>query len=125
MRRPWKSLNYHSHRRFLSFFQCSGGRGLKLEVWNNSRPAHLEEILEYNEKTPGYLGVRWIDLASHVWPMEQDAFVARISGFLVPPDSDFYRFYIKGDDRYALYFSQTGLPEDKVRTPQTLTGITE
>ncbi|XP_058524528.1 fibrocystin-L isoform X1 [Ochotona princeps] len=92
-----------------------GGRGLKLEVWNNSRPAHLEEILEYNEETPGYLGARWIDLASYVWPVEQDAFVARLSGFLVPPDSDFYRFYIKGDDRYALYFSQTGLPEDKER----------
>ncbi|XP_051699933.2 fibrocystin-L isoform X2 [Oryctolagus cuniculus] len=92
-----------------------GGRGLKLEVWNNSRPVHLEEILGYNEKTPGYLGAHWVDSASHVWPMEQDTFVARFSGFLVPPDSDFYRFYIKGDDRYAIYFSQTGLPEDKVR----------
>lgn len=78
---------------------------------------HLEEILGYNEKTPGYLGAHWVDSASHVWPMEQDTFVARFSGFLVPPDSDFYRFYIKGDDRYAIYFSQTGLPEDKVRKP--------
>lgn len=46
--------------------------------------------------------------------MEQDTFVARFSGFLVAPDSDVYRFYIKGDDRYAIYFSPTGLPEDKV-----------
>uniref|UniRef100_A0A8D0SJH6 Fibrocystin-L n=1 Tax=Sus scrofa TaxID=9823 RepID=A0A8D0SJH6_PIG len=92
-----------------------GGRGLKLEVWNNSRPLHLEEILEYNEKTPGYMGASWVDSASYVWPMEQDTFVARFSGFLVAPDSDVYRFYIKGDDRYAIYFSQTGLPEDKVR----------
>ncbi|XP_045661731.1 fibrocystin-L isoform X1 [Ursus americanus] len=92
-----------------------GGRGLKLEVWNNSRPVHLEEILEYNEKTPGYLGASWVDSTSYIWPMEQDTFVARFSGFLVAPDSDVYRFYIKGDDRYALYFSQTGHPKDKVR----------
>nr|XP_010954142.1 fibrocystin-L isoform X1 [Camelus bactrianus] len=92
-----------------------GGRGLKLEVWNNSRPVHLEEILEYNEKTPGYLGASWVDSASYVWPTEQDTFIARFSGFLVAPDSDVYRFYIKGDDRYAIYFSQTGLPEDKMR----------
>ncbi|MBZ3876694.1 Fibrocystin-L [Sciurus carolinensis] len=90
-----------------------GGRGLKLEVWNNSRPVHLEEVLEYNEKTPGYMGASWVDSASYAWPMEQDTFVARFSGFLVAPDSDVYRFYIKGDDRYAIYFSQTGLPEDK------------
>ncbi|KAM7317037.1 hypothetical protein ACRRTK_023339 [Alexandromys fortis] len=86
-----------------------------MEVWNNSRPVHLEEILEYSEHTPGYLGASWIDSASYVWPMDQDTFVARISGFLVPPDSDVYRFYIKGDDRYAIYFSQTGHPEDKVK----------
>ncbi|XP_039709652.1 fibrocystin-L isoform X1 [Pteropus medius] len=93
----------------------AGGRGLKLEVWNNSRPVHLEEVLKYNEKTPGYLGASWVDSASYIWPMEQDTFVARFSGFLVAPDSDVYRFYIKGDDRYAIYFSPTGLPEDKVK----------
>uniref|UniRef100_E9PSK6 PKHD1 like 1 n=1 Tax=Rattus norvegicus TaxID=10116 RepID=E9PSK6_RAT len=92
-----------------------GGRGLKIEVWNNSRPTHLEDILEYSEQTPGYMGASWTDSASYVWPIEQDTFVARISGFLVPPDSDVYRFYIRGDDRYAIYFSQTGHPEDKVR----------
>uniref|UniRef100_A0A6I8N1M6 Fibrocystin-L n=1 Tax=Ornithorhynchus anatinus TaxID=9258 RepID=A0A6I8N1M6_ORNAN len=92
-----------------------GGRGLKLEVWNNSRPAHLEEVLGYNESTPGYMGTTWVDSASHFWPVEQERFVARLSGFLVAPDSDSYRFYIKGDDRYALYFSQTGDPEDKVK----------
>ncbi|CAD7693852.1 unnamed protein product [Nyctereutes procyonoides] len=92
-----------------------GGRGLKLEIWNNSRPVHLEEILEYSEETPGYMGAIWVDSASYIWPMEQDTFAARFSGFLVAPDSDVYRFYIKGDDRYAIYFSQTGHPKDKVR----------
>ncbi|XP_012578380.1 PREDICTED: fibrocystin-L [Condylura cristata] len=92
-----------------------GGRGLKLEVWNHSQPVHLEEILEYNENTPGYMGASWVDSTSYIWPMEQENFVARFSGFLVAPNSDVYRFYIKGDDRYAIYFSQTGFPEDKVR----------
>ncbi|XP_051826954.1 fibrocystin-L [Antechinus flavipes] len=92
-----------------------GGRGLKLEVWNNSRPTHLEEILEYNESTQGYMGDTWVDTASYVWPMEQDMFAARFSGFLVAPNSDSYRFYIKGDDRYAVYFSPTGNPEEKVK----------
>lgn len=91
-----------------------GGRGLKLEVWNNTRPAHLEDILEYNAKMPGYMGISWVDSASYIWPLEEDTFVARLSGFLVAPDSDIYRFYIKGDDHYAIYFSKTGLPEDKV-----------
>ncbi|KFO35224.1 Fibrocystin-L [Fukomys damarensis] len=92
-----------------------GGRGLKLEVWNSSRPAHLEEILGYGENTPGYMGATWVDSASYTWPVDHDTFVARFSGFLVVPDSDVYRFHIKGDDRYAIYFSQTGPPEDKVR----------
>lgn len=61
------------------------------------------------------MGASWVDSASYAWPVEQDTFVARFSGFLVAPDSDVYRFYIKGDDRYAIYFSQTGLPEDKVK----------
>lgn len=105
-----------------SFVLYLGGRGLKVEVWNNSRPAHLEDILEYNEHTPGYMGATWTDSASYVWPIEQDTFVARISGFLVPPDSDVYRFYIRGDDRYAIYFSQTGRTEDKVGNMQNAIG---
>lgn len=66
------------------------------------------------------MGASWVDSASYIWPMEQDTFAARFSGFLVAPDSDVYRFYIKGDDRYAVYFSQTGLPEDKVGKPQNI-----
>ncbi|XP_004640150.1 fibrocystin-L [Octodon degus] len=92
-----------------------GGRGLRLEVWNGSQPARLEDILGFDETTPGYMGAAWVDSASYSWPMEHDTFVARFSGFLVAPDSDVYRFHIRGDDRYAIYFSQTGLPEDKVK----------
>ncbi|XP_069051252.1 PKHD1 like 1, tandem duplicate 1 [Lepisosteus oculatus] len=91
-----------------------GGRGLKLEIWNNSRPSTLDEALKYNETWPGY-SVRWVDSMSYTWPVEWDYFVARFSGFIVPTETDNYRFYIRGDDRYALYFSKTGSPRDKVK----------
>ncbi|XP_069478234.1 fibrocystin-L [Ambystoma mexicanum] len=92
-----------------------GGRGLKLEVWNNSSPTNLEDALAYNENTTGYAGASWVDSASYTWPTQQDNFVARLSGFLVVPESGNYTFFIQGDDRFALYFSQTGLPADKVK----------
>ncbi|KAG5842965.1 hypothetical protein ANANG_G00183390 [Anguilla anguilla] len=91
-----------------------GGRGLKMEVWNNSRPGSLDEALGYDETRPGY-SVRWVDSLSYTWPQELDNFVARLSGFFVPTETDSYTFYIKGDDRCALYFSLTGLPRDKVK----------
>nr|XP_014351910.1 PREDICTED: fibrocystin-L [Latimeria chalumnae] len=92
-----------------------GGRGLKLEVWNNSRPNQLDMVLTYNENSSGYQGVSWVDTTSYRWPVELDTFVARLSGFIVVPETDNYRFYIKGDDRFALYFSETGHPEDKIK----------
>ncbi|XP_078542272.1 fibrocystin-L-like [Lissotriton helveticus] len=92
-----------------------GGRGLMLQVWNNTNPSLLEDALTYNENTTGYAGTSWVDSASYKWPSGQSAFVARLSGFFVPPESDNYTFVIKGGNRFALYFSQTGNPQDKVR----------
>uniref|UniRef100_A0A8C9VYU4 PA14 domain-containing protein n=1 Tax=Scleropages formosus TaxID=113540 RepID=A0A8C9VYU4_SCLFO len=95
-------------------YGLAGGRGLKMEMWNNSRPAQLDDVLTYNESRPGY-SVQWMDSLTYTWPLEMDDFVARISGFVVPPETDNYTFYIMGDDRYALYFSKTGNPKDKVK----------
>ncbi|ROL45843.1 Fibrocystin-L [Anabarilius grahami] len=91
-----------------------GGRGLKMEMWNNSSPNLLEDVLKYNSSRPGY-SVQWVDSLSYVWPNEIDNFVARLSGFFVPTETDNYYFRIKADDRCQLYFSKTGLPQDKVR----------
>ncbi|KAJ8334855.1 hypothetical protein SKAU_G00404940 [Synaphobranchus kaupii] len=91
-----------------------GGRGLKMEVWNDSRPGDLDEALDYDGNRTGY-SVSWVDSLSHTWPRELEYFVARLSGFIVPTETDNYTFYIKGDDRYALHFSHTGLPQDKVK----------
>ncbi|KAI2652983.1 Fibrocystin-L [Labeo rohita] len=91
-----------------------GGRGFKMEMWNNSTPYLLEDVLNYNSSRSGY-SVQWIDSLSYVWPNEIDNFVARLSGFFVPTETDNYYFRIKADDRCQLYFSKTGFPKDKVR----------
>eukprot|EP00062_Callorhinchus_milii_P017054 gi/632969110/ref/XP_007900907.1/ PREDICTED: LOW QUALITY PROTEIN: fibrocystin-L [Callorhinchus milii] len=91
-----------------------GGRGLKLEIWTNSNPESLSEILNYNNSTPGY-SVNWVDTLSYERSKDSDPFVARFSGFFVPPVTDNYRFYIKGRGSYALHFSSTGHPQDKVQ----------
>ncbi|KAG9339164.1 hypothetical protein JZ751_024022 [Albula glossodonta] len=91
-----------------------GGRGLKMEIWNDSTPNPLDDALLYDETRPGY-SVHWVDSLSHTWPLKLDLFVSRLSGFIVFTETDNYTFYIRGDDRYALYFSQTGRPEDKVK----------
>ncbi|KAI5091821.1 fibrocystin-L precursor, partial [Silurus meridionalis] len=90
-----------------------GGRGLKMEMWNNSRPQRLEEVLSYNSSRPGY-SVQWVDTLSYVWPLELDYFVSRFSGFFVPVETDNYYFIVKADDRVQMYFSKTGRPTDKV-----------
>ncbi|XP_069811843.1 fibrocystin-L-like, partial [Dendropsophus ebraccatus] len=94
-----------------SFFP--GSRGLKMERWNVS--ATPTNALKLNENSTGYAGASWYDGASISWPSETNAFVARFSGFFVPPDTDYYNFYIKGDDNSALYFNESGDPAGKVQ----------
>ncbi|XP_066572050.1 PKHD1 like 1, tandem duplicate 1 isoform X2 [Amia ocellicauda] len=91
-----------------------GGRGLKLEVWNNSIPNTLDMAMNYNATRPGY-SVTWVDSLSYKWADAFDFFVAKLSGFIVPSETDNYWFAVKGDDRFALYFSKTGSPSDKVK----------
>ncbi|XP_066530272.1 fibrocystin-L-like [Hoplias malabaricus] len=91
-----------------------GGRGFKMEMWNNTYVQRLEDVLLFNSSRAGY-SVQWVDSLSYVWPNEIDYFVARFSGFFVPTETDNYYFLIKGDDRFQLYFSITGRPQDKVK----------
>ncbi|XP_077349351.1 fibrocystin-L [Lithobates pipiens] len=83
-----------------------GNRGMKMERWNGS--FNLNNILNLNESSTGYVGTTWIDGASQSWPTETSPFIARLTGFLVPPETDYYNLYIKGDDNYMLYFNETG-----------------
>ncbi|XP_056106663.1 fibrocystin-L-like [Rhinichthys klamathensis goyatoka] len=91
-----------------------GGRGFKMEMWKRSSPNLLEDVLKYNSSRPGY-SFQWVDSLSFVWPNEMDNFVARLSGFFVPTETDNYYFRIKAYDQCQLYFSKTGLPQDKVK----------
>lgn len=84
-----------------------------MEMWNNTNPSRLEDVLSYNSSRSGY-SVQWVDSLSYRWPDEIDYFVARFRGFFVPTETDNYYFLIKGDDRFQLYFSLTGRPVDKV-----------
>uniref|UniRef100_A0A669C1W9 PKHD1 like 1, tandem duplicate 1 n=1 Tax=Oreochromis niloticus TaxID=8128 RepID=A0A669C1W9_ORENI len=91
-----------------------GGRGLKMEVWNNSRPSSLSSIWSYNKNTTGYWS-QWIDSMPHVFPREMDYFTTRFTGFFVPPATGNYTIYLQCDDRCDLYLSNSSRPENKVK----------
>ncbi|XP_061682368.1 PKHD1 like 1, tandem duplicate 1 [Syngnathoides biaculeatus] len=91
-----------------------GGRGLKMQVWNNTRPSQLADIRSYNESKEGYWE-QWIDSMPHTFALELDSISSRTTGFFVPPASGNYTFYLNCDDRCELYFSNFGTPQDKVK----------
>ncbi|XP_042290990.1 PKHD1 like 1, tandem duplicate 1 [Thunnus maccoyii] len=91
-----------------------GGRGLKMEVWNDTRPRALTDIWSYNDNTTGYWS-QWVDHMPYDFDHELDSFSTRSRGFFVPPDSGNYRIYLQCDDRCELYLSNTSRPEDKVK----------
>uniref|UniRef100_UPI00398F2CC2 PKHD1 like 1, tandem duplicate 1 n=1 Tax=Pristiophorus japonicus TaxID=55135 RepID=UPI00398F2CC2 len=88
-----------------------GGRGLKVETWQRGT---LNDLPSYNESTPGY-SVSWIGEALYKASTPWLPSVTRLSGFFVAPETDNYRFYIRGSGKFALYFSLTRLPQDKVK----------
>ncbi|XP_030597029.1 PKHD1 like 1, tandem duplicate 1 [Archocentrus centrarchus] len=91
-----------------------GGRGLKMEVWNNSRPSSLSNIWSYNKNTTGYWS-QWIDSMPYTFPREFDTFTTRVTGFFVPPATGNYTIYFNCDDRCDLYLSNSSRPEHKVK----------
>ncbi|KAM8840499.1 PKHD1 like 1, tandem duplicate 1 isoform 3-T3 [Spinachia spinachia] len=91
-----------------------GGRGLKVEFWNETRPRYLTDIWGYNENKPGYWE-DWVDSMPHVFQRELDYFSSRYRGFFVPPATANYTIYLHCDDRCELYLSNSSRPEDKVK----------
>uniref|UniRef100_A0A3P9KTK4 Polycystic kidney and hepatic disease 1 (autosomal recessive)-like 1 n=1 Tax=Oryzias latipes TaxID=8090 RepID=A0A3P9KTK4_ORYLA len=91
-----------------------GGRGLKVEAWNNTRPRYLTDIRSYNQNTTGYWS-QLIDSLPHTFPREIEYFTSRTRGFLVPPASGNYTIYLHCDDRCELYLSNSSRPEDQVQ----------
>lgn len=91
----------------------SGGRGLKIETWNDTRSYQLVDIFSFNESRPGYSS-EWTDALPKTFPFDSNYFSSRSRGFFVPPDSGNYMLYIHCDDRCELYLSNSSHPEDKV-----------
>uniref|UniRef100_A0A8C7XSV6 PA14 domain-containing protein n=1 Tax=Oryzias sinensis TaxID=183150 RepID=A0A8C7XSV6_9TELE len=91
-----------------------GGRGLKVEAWNNTNPRYLTDIRSYNKNTTGYWS-QLIDSLPHTFPREIEYFTSRTRGFLVPPASGNYTIYLHCDDRCELYLSNSSRPEDQVQ----------
>uniref|UniRef100_A0A8D3DR72 PKHD1 like 1, tandem duplicate 2 n=1 Tax=Scophthalmus maximus TaxID=52904 RepID=A0A8D3DR72_SCOMX len=86
--------------------QSPGGRGLKMEVWNDTRPRYLTDIWNYNENTTGYWS-QWFDSMRHTFPSDMHTFSTRSRGFLVPPAGGSFRLYLHCDDRCELYLSNS------------------
>ncbi|KAJ3609756.1 hypothetical protein NHX12_024267 [Muraenolepis orangiensis] len=90
-----------------------GGRGWIRQVWNNTNPRSMDDIMEYNTSKDGYWS-EWVD-STPFNQMGQDKFTSRFRGFFVPTASADYTLYVQCDDRCDLYFSNSTRPEDKVK----------
>lgn len=126
LKRPYSEILWHLTRKTfviksivifghaVSFMSLSnpGGRGLRTEVWNETRPSRLADILTYNSSKPGYLEL-WTDMPQ-TFPIQNRFFASRTRGFFVPPTSENYTLYLNCDDRCELYLSNSSHPEDKV-----------
>ena len=90
-----------------------GGRGLKMELWNDTRPRYVSDIWSYTENTTGYWW-QWVDSLPHTFAIEFNYFSTRTAGFLVPPSTGNFIVYLHCDDRCELYLSNSSRPEHKV-----------
>ncbi|XP_026156055.1 fibrocystin-L-like [Mastacembelus armatus] len=91
-----------------------GGRGLKMEVWNNTWPSSLTDIWRYSKNSTGYW-TQWIDTMPYSLPPELIYGTSRSRGFFVPPVSDNYTLNFNCYGRCELYISNSSLPEHKVK----------
>ena len=68
---------------------CSGNRGIKLEIWNNTGNLDVDDIDELNDTDSGY-SIHHIDVATYTEAM-RTTFLAKMTGK-----------YNKKFDRHAL-----------------------
>ena len=104
-------IEIHTHTNASSALE--GGRGWVRQVWNDSRPRYLADILAYNTSKDGYWS-EWVDSMPYSSGVEEEEYGSRLRGFFVPPTSADYTLYLLCDDRCDLFFSNSTRPEDKV-----------
>ncbi|XP_068431576.1 PKHD1 like 1, tandem duplicate 1 [Clinocottus analis] len=110
-RTPKNEMNNNNNNNMTIY---PGGRGLKMEVWNDTRPRYLTDIWSYDQNKTGYWA-EWVDSMPHVFLPKFDYFSTRTRGFFVPPASANYTMYLLCDDLCELYLSNSSRPEDKVK----------
>ncbi|CAL8293184.1 unnamed protein product [Merluccius merluccius] len=91
-----------------------GGRGGILEMWNDTNPRSLEDVLMYNASKDGYWS-KWVDATTHTADRSHVTYTSRFRGFFVPPASANYNLFVHCDDRCNLYLSNSTDPEHKVK----------
>ncbi|KAM4540003.1 PKHD1 like 1, tandem duplicate 1 [Odontesthes bonariensis] len=91
-----------------------GSRGLKMEVWNGTRPRYVSDIWSYTDNTTGYWW-QWVDSLPHTFPIDFNDFSTRTTGFLVPPSTGNFTVYLHCDDKCELYLSNSSRPEHKAK----------
>ncbi|CAH1226877.1 PKHD1L1 [Branchiostoma lanceolatum] len=91
-----------------------GGRGAKIEQWNNTNPWAFDQVTNYTSDMPGY----WVRPPPEgFWWDESvmESYVTRMSSFFVPSATGQWQFYIKSDDRSNLYMSPDEDPGKRVK----------
>ena len=59
-------------------FLCSGNRGIKLEIWNNTGNLDVDDIDGLNDTDSGY-SVHHVDVATYIETL-RTTFLAKITG---------------------------------------------
>ncbi|XP_019623376.1 PREDICTED: fibrocystin-L-like [Branchiostoma belcheri] len=93
-----------------------GNRGMQFEQWNNTRVnwGNIAGVTDYTSSRSGYW-TKWISNFEFHDTHNQQHFVTRASGYFVPPEDDWYQFYIRSDDQSILYMSKNANKENKTR----------
>ncbi|XP_066271366.1 fibrocystin-L-like [Branchiostoma lanceolatum] len=94
-----------------------GNRGIEFAQWNNTHVGlgEIEAISGYDSSMSDYWA--WPTLAfqdfEYSKPHGMNYFVARASGYFVPPEDNLYQFYIKADDHAVMWMSQDANKNNK------------
>ncbi|XP_078617899.1 fibrocystin-L-like [Branchiostoma floridae x Branchiostoma japonicum] len=93
-----------------------GNRGMQFEQWNNTVIywGGIPGVTDYTSSRSGYW-TKWISDFEFWDTHDQENFVTRASGYFVPPEDGWYRFYIRSDDQSILYMSMNANKENKTR----------
>lgn len=98
----------------LCFPDISSGQSIRHEIWNGANAGKLVNLKnnpDFPDK-PDFSGVLTV---FEVGESTGDNYGTRISGFIIPPQTGEYLFFISGDDQCELFLSQDEDPANSRR----------